>query len=108
MARKRSIKHHGSVPDFRSSKEAKRPSADMFTRSSVEPNHPFGKELDQLMEVAEEFNGAVRNIELNEDYNFMQSHGLGYFNVNDYMLEISGLYCSRFEEQVAIVEPAWI
>ena len=108
MARKRSLNHSGSVPNLRASKEAKRPSAEAFTRGSVEPSHPFGKELDQLMEVAEEFNGAVRSIELDEDYSFMQSSGLGHFNANDYMLEISGLYSTRFEDQVAIVEPAWI
>ena len=80
----------------------------MFARGSVEPNHPFGKELDQLMEVAEEFNGAVRNIELDEDYTFMQSNGLRRFDASDYMLEISGLYPFRFEEHIAVVEPTWI
>ncbi|KAI9662317.1 MAG: hypothetical protein M1821_008484 [Bathelium mastoideum] len=109
MARKRSLHHHGSVPNFRQSKESPRPvTAEVFARGSVEPNHPFGKELDQLMEVAEEFNGAVRNIELDEDYTYMQTRGLARFDANDYTLEISGLYSMRFEDQIAIVEQAWI
>ena len=108
LARKRSLNHHGSVPNFRSSKEMAHTSGEVFARGSIEPNHPFGKELDQLMEVAEEFNGAVRNAELDEDFTFMQSHGLSRFDVNDYMVEISGLYSTRFEDQIAIVEPAWI
>jgi hypothetical protein len=108
VARKRSLNHHGSVPSLRSSRETPRGSAEVFTRRSVEPNHPFGKELDQLIEVAEEFNGAVRNIELDEDYQFMQSKGLGRFGANDYMLEISGLFSSRFEDQIVVVEPTWI
>ncbi|KAL9080234.1 MAG: hypothetical protein Q9157_000956 [Trypethelium eluteriae] len=108
MARKRSLNHHGSVPNFRDSKDSARAPAEVFARGSVEPNHPFGKELNQLMEVAEEFNGAVRNIELDEDYSFMQTRGLGRFDANTYMLEISGLYSTRFEDQIAVVEPAWI
>ncbi|KAI9689674.1 MAG: hypothetical protein M1820_010103 [Bogoriella megaspora] len=108
LARKRSISRHGSVPNFRDSKDAPRTSAEMFTRGSFEPNHPFGKELDQLIEVAEEFNGAVRNIEIDEDTQFMQNRGLGRYDVNDYMLEISSLYSVRFEDRIAIVEPAWI
>ncbi|TID16439.1 gb [Venturia nashicola] len=51
-------------------------------------NHPFGKELMQLDEIAEEFGGAVRDVEREGDLRAMRQKGLQRFRAEDYMREI--------------------
>lgn len=52
---------------------------------------PFGKELAQLDEVAEEFGHAVRDAEASQDNVIMGVHGLAHFSARDYMAEIQDL-----------------
>lgn len=74
---------------------------------SSEESHPFGKELEQLNEVAEEFGGVVRDAEADADHHFMQAHGLGYFCATDYMMEIQDILHTVFEEDDN-VQAGWI
>jgi len=78
-----------------------------FVRS--EPSHPFGKELEQLNEVVEEFGGVVRDAEADADHVFMEAHGLGYFCATDYIMEINNMIDEAFREDYEFSEQAgWI
>jgi len=68
----------------------------MFNRTTVEPNHPFGKELEKLSEVAEEFGDALRSAEWEQDVAVMQWRGLRRFCAEDYMFEIRPLFSMAF------------
>ena len=94
VARQRSLS--GSTQ--RSSREH-RTSADIF-RSSTDPAHPFGKELEQLKEVVEEFGGVIAAADMDEDVIFMRDNGLAKFSANDYLFEIQPLFGMRFEQVV--------
>ena len=76
-----------------------RNSADMFS-PQPDDNHPFGRELAQVNEVAEEF-GAVKTV-LHEEEQELLSKGLCKFSVDDYISEIVGLYGGGvFENRLA-------
>ena len=68
-----------------------RSSLDIF-RSTIDPNHPFGKELEQLNEVAEEFVDTVRDAEWEADAHLMKQRNLARYCANDYLVEISPLF----------------
>lgn len=74
-----------------------------FFTGSVDVGHPFGKELAQVNEVAEEF-GAVSSV-LDEEEQFILSKGLHKFGVEDYINEIQGLYGGIYEDSLT---DAWI
>ena len=61
--------------------------------------NPFGKELEQLDEIAEEFGQTVRNAEHDADAAYMRSRNLGAFAASDYLNEIHGLIVETFQEQ---------
>ena len=71
-----------------------RNSSDFFS-TAVEPNHPFGKELAQVNEVAEDFRGV--SAMLDEEEELLLSRGYNKFGVDDYINEIQGLYGGVFE-----------
>ena len=56
----------------------------------ADPNHPFGKELAQVNEVAEEF-GATQML-IDEEEQELLNKGLKKFAVSDYLDEIADLY----------------
>lgn len=97
ISRKRSVQRLQSPPvSARASSE--------FTPSlgaSVEAprENPFGKELEQLDEIAEEFGQTVRNAEYDADTAYMRSRNLGAFSASDYLNEIHGLIADTFEER---------
>lgn len=66
------------------------PQKTSFVEAPRETN-PFGKELAQLDEVAEEFGQVVRRAERDADEVYMEAHGLEKFGAGDYMWEIQGL-----------------
>ncbi|KAJ9625910.1 hypothetical protein H2203_004678 [Taxawa tesnikishii (nom. ined.)] len=86
-----------------------RNSADMFS-ASIEPpvTHPFGKELEQLTEVAEEFGSTCRAAEADADRVFMEAHGLARFTAAEYMTEIQDLWSDCFQDEPAPEYAAWI
>lgn len=85
---------------------------DMFRSPIKEEEHPFGKELEQLNEVAEEFGGVVRDAECQADKVAMQEHKLASFSAADYLAEIQPLFSRRFGSRhmpVPMAAPmAWI
>lgn len=85
---------------------ATRDSTDFFRAAGPTSPHPFGKELEQLSEVAEEFGSTVRDVEADTDRVFMDAHGLGYFCAADYMMEIADMLNTVFEEEPMPFEEA--
>jgi hypothetical protein len=72
--------------------------------SSSDASHPFGKELEQVNEVAEDF--GVTDGVLNEEEQILRRKGLRKFAVGDYLTEIENLFGGVFEDQ--ITQTAWI
>jgi hypothetical protein len=66
------------------------------TGTIQEEAHPFGKELEQLNEVAEEFGGVVRDAEYEADMSVIREKGLATLCAADYLQEIMPLFSSRF------------
>lgn len=58
----------------------------------LDTHHPFGKELEQLDEIAEEFGGAVRDAEREADINVMRQKRLAKFSAAEYMLDIQPFF----------------
>ncbi|KAF4552603.1 Hypothetical protein D9617_9g023920 [Elsinoe fawcettii] len=111
LSHKRSVQRMATIP----SEAHTRDSVDMFNSQAVNStaaphvSHPFGKELAQLNEAAEEFGYAVRNAEADADSQIMRSKGLVRYCANDYMDEISSLYSNTFEEDASVYQPmVWI
>lgn len=67
--------------------------------------NPFGKELAQLDEVAEEFGNTVRDVEADADAALMRSRDLAAFTAPDYLSEIHDLLNELYGEKEAV---AWI
>ncbi|EMC95267.1 hypothetical protein BAUCODRAFT_35258 [Baudoinia panamericana UAMH 10762] len=108
LHRKNSIKRLMSPPP-----RELRNSTDMFAVATLSAfveaprEAPFGKELEQVDEVAEEFGQVSRDAETEADLNAVQDLGLGQFAACDYMSEIQSLVFSTFyEEEQAFTD--WI
>ncbi|KAE8152464.1 hypothetical protein BDV25DRAFT_68040 [Aspergillus avenaceus] len=97
LARQRSLSRLSPPPlnSVRSS-PAMRPAPEM---SHSEP-HPFGKELEQVNEVVEEF-GGTRIID--EEELLLQNKGLKKFTVDEYLVEIEDLYGSIFDDRLGSI-----
>ncbi|KAF2187746.1 hypothetical protein K469DRAFT_725214 [Zopfia rhizophila CBS 207.26] len=110
LAQKRSLQNltRGSLHSNRSSREH-RTSLDIFRGTIEKESHPFGRELEQLNEVAEEFGGVVRDAEMEADMAVMNEKGLAMFCAADYLQEIKPLFSNRFENPyLAPPAMAWI
>jgi hypothetical protein len=106
-SRGNSISSRGSLGSIRE----QRNSMDMFKIAPLSEEdaapaqaHPFGAELEQLNEVAEEFSGVARSAEEQADLETMRSRGLASFCAADYLAEIQPL----FSALVAPPRMAWI
>lgn len=102
-----SMGSRGSMSSLRNSRE-QRASVDMFKGSIQEENHPFGRELEQLNEVVEEFGGVVRDAEAEADYSIMHSKNLAAYCAADYLAEIGPLFSRRFGMPHQAPSMAWI
>jgi hypothetical protein len=91
-----------SISEYSGPRE-QRSSFDFFT-ADLDKGHPFGKELEQLDEVVEEFGGVVRDAEREGDQIAMHDKGLARFCADDYLREIRPLFSRIFAPQVV----AWI
>eukprot|EP00914_Ancora_sagittata_P030557 GHVO01061288.1.p1 GENE.GHVO01061288.1~~GHVO01061288.1.p1 ORF type:complete len:277 (-),score=4.39 GHVO01061288.1:240-1070(-) len=110
LAAKRSLQNmnsRGSTGSQRSSRE-QRSSVDMFSATIAEEVHPFGRELEQLNEIVEEFGGVVRDAEAQADLTAMRSKNLAAFCAADYLAEIRPLFSSRFGIPHQAPPMAWI
>ncbi|KIY01315.1 uncharacterized protein Z520_02867 [Fonsecaea multimorphosa CBS 102226] len=74
--------------------------------SSAETRHPFGRELAQVNEVAEEFGATARL--LDEEEQEILGKGLYKFGVEDYLDEIAGLYGGIFEDKLGSIAKPWL
>lgn len=80
----------------------------MFS-NKIDNTHPFGRELEQLDEIAEEFNGAVRNVDREADLVVMKKRNLAKFCADDYIKEINPLLARCFEpKMIAVGTGGWI
>ncbi|THV49185.1 hypothetical protein BGAL_0207g00060 [Botrytis galanthina] len=71
--------------------------------------HPFGKELAQVSEIAEEYGIAKETLAVvDEEEQELISRGLFKFRAEDYMSEIQGLFMSAFGEVKPTIGPVWI
>jgi hypothetical protein len=110
LAAKRSITSigaRGSNGSLRNSRE-QRSSVDMFNSTITEEAHPFGRELEQLNEIVEEFGGAIRDAEAEADLGVMRSRNLAAFCAADYLSEIQPLFQRRFNIPQQAAPMAWI
>lgn len=69
--------------------------------------HPFGNELAQVSELAEEFGGTVHIVD--EEERELISRGLYKFDAEDYVNEIYGLFANAFGDiRKPAVAAMWI
>jgi len=104
LSKKRSIQRM-SPPPTSITKPSVRNSTDIFNKPT-DPNHPFGRELAQVNEIAEEFGATARL--LDEEEQDIMSKGLCKFGVEDYLDEIAGLYGGIFEDKLTSLAKPWI
>ncbi|KAF1832957.1 hypothetical protein BDW02DRAFT_404037 [Decorospora gaudefroyi] len=102
-----SMNSRGSTSSLRSSRE-QRSSIDMFASSIQEETHPFGRELEQLNEIVEEFGGVVRDAEAEADLTAMRSKNLAAFCAADYFTDIRPLFNNLFGIPHQAPPMAWI
>lgn len=111
LAAKRSLQSTNSRTSMGSLQHSReqRSSVDMF-RGTIheEEAHPFGRELEQLNEIVEEFGGVVCDAETEEDVTIMRSKGLAAFCAADYLMEIQPLFSTRFGIPQQAAAMAWI
>ncbi|KAI9806888.1 MAG: hypothetical protein M1833_002546 [Piccolia ochrophora] len=68
--------------------------------------HPFGRELEQVDEIAEEY-GVTESL-LDEEERILRRKGLFKFGVDDYMSEIQSLFGGVFEDNFLPMGAGWI
>jgi len=84
-----------------------RNSADMFAGATLDtPNRPFGNELTQVSEAAEDFGSNAGW--LDEEEQEMRSKGLMKFNADDYVSEILGLWEGEHGDRLTGLASPWI
>ncbi|KAA8643597.1 hypothetical protein EYZ11_012804 [Aspergillus tanneri] len=104
LARQRSLSRMSPPPlNSSRSRPAPPPTQDLF---QPEP-HPFGKELEQVNEVVEEFGGE--RCVLDDEELLLLNKGLKKFTVDEYLVEIEDLYGSIFDDHLGpISSGSWL
>lgn len=92
--RKRSVQRLMSPPT-----SIVRNSTEMFKPVEALQENPFGNELAQLDEVAEEFNNTVRDAEFEADAAIIKSRGLAQYSAESYLEEIHSLIYEAFQAE---------
>ncbi|KAH7417273.1 hypothetical protein BKA64DRAFT_295523 [Cadophora sp. MPI-SDFR-AT-0126] len=87
-----------------------RSSINMFAANpDVVEQHPFGNELAQVSELAEDFGISKERLALvDEEEQELVSRGLFKFRAEDYMSEIQGLFLSTFGDSRPAMSSVWI
>jgi hypothetical protein len=71
--------------------------------------HPFGKELAQVSEIAEEYGISKEKLAVvDEEEQELVSRGLLKFRADDYISEIQGLFMSAFADTRPPMSSMWI
>nr|OQO15379.1 hypothetical protein B0A51_17296 [Rachicladosporium sp. CCFEE 5018] len=97
LSRQRSLRVQSPPPSAHSSVEIFSQKQSSFVEAPRE--NPFGKELAQLDEVAEEFGNTVHSVEAEADAAHMHERDLAYFAAPDYVSEIHDLLNELFGEE---------
>ncbi len=72
-------------------------------------HHPFGKELAQVTELAEEYGISKERLAIvDEEEHELVSRGLFKFRAEDYMSEIQGLFLNAFGDPRPSMGAMWI
>ncbi|KAK0126401.1 hypothetical protein ONS95_008004 [Cadophora gregata] len=87
-----------------------RSSINMFAANpDVIDQHPFGNELAQVSELAEDFGISKERLAVvDEEEQELASRGLFKFRAEDYMSEIQGLFLSTFGDSRPAMSSMWI
>lgn len=101
---------HASTP--RSMKQLTPPPAPVPTaaqQQATKEMHPFGPELAQVTELAEEYSSSQLEL-VDEDTEYIQSRGLAKFNADDYLGLIQSISANFFSDTTHIKQaaPLWI
>lgn len=105
LARQRSRSKMAPPSTSISNMHASRMNQEQENRRQLDMNpHPFGKELEQVNEVAEEF-GAMMG---DDEERALLSKGFFKFSTEDYLLEIQDLHDSIFGSKPRPALKAWI
>ncbi|KAF4638039.1 hypothetical protein G7Y89_g65 [Cudoniella acicularis] len=108
LARKRSTSRMSSA---KNSISTVRSSINMFaTNIDVSEQHPFGNELAQVSEIAEDYGISQDKMDVvDEEEKELVSKGLFKFRAEDYMSEIQGLFLSAFgDARPSMSSSMWI
>ncbi|KAK2807541.1 hypothetical protein FQN50_005409 [Emmonsiellopsis sp. PD_5] len=106
LARQRSNSKTTPPPTSLSHSHTPRLSQERIKPIQESTPHPFGKELEQVNEVAEEF-GGIQSV-FAEEEQMLVKKGLRKFAVEDYILEIEDLYRAIFDDNPKPPRNAWI
>jgi hypothetical protein len=106
VARKRSTLKSVPPPTNLPSPTKASTSIDMFL-DKPDVGHPFGAELTKVNELAEEI-GAREVLILDEEEQYLFSHGLCKFGVQDYLDEIHELLGGSFANPFGPLNAGWI
>lgn len=77
-------------------------------QKEMPPSHPFGHELAQVTELAEEYGVMEKVHVIDEEEQELARRGLRKFTAEDYLGEIQGLFSSFFAEARPMAPPVWI
>lgn len=103
---RRSASRNTPPPNAIHSPAPTRASIDMFS-SKPEADHPFGAELTQVNELAEEI-GARNVLILDDEELFLMENGLCKFGADDYVDEIQGLFGGTYNNPFSPFSAVWI
>jgi hypothetical protein len=70
--------------------------------------HPFGPELAQVTEIAEEYGIKEQLNEVAAEEQELAAKGLSKFSANDYLNEIHGLFTNFFLDTKPMATAMWI
>lgn len=79
-----------------------------FSQLQAKESHPFGQELAQVTELAEEYSSRLETID--EEQQYLDNRGLKKFSPDDYLSSIHGLTAMFFPERnhITPAAPLWI
>ncbi|KAI1659886.1 hypothetical protein F4813DRAFT_327421 [Daldinia decipiens] len=84
------------------------PARPTFRRDYSDAQHPFGNELAQVSELAEELGVKDKMQVIDEEEQELLARGLCSFRPEDYLAEVQGLFATFFKPEPAEIEQVWI
>ncbi|KAK7751825.1 hypothetical protein SLS62_006126 [Diatrype stigma] len=109
LSRKRSIPSLPSTPALPSSPPAARSSPSYRRAAERSDSHPFGPELSQLTEIAEDYGVKEKLNVVDEEEQELISRGLCRIRPEDYLSDIQELFATFFRpESTQAQAPVWI